>query len=254
MPKRKPSGVNGEFLAGVPFVGEQTLPNDGLDIPDFLKRTQDQHNAAWQHYVANEIKVEEIVDEVELELRADVRKMLAPAGVLTDDITRTLYLATKHAKHNGRAARVEERNEAKEAKHTARDEARAARAVERENRAKRKLEVQAARVSTKPANGKVTINQIATELGILGRDARGALRAMKMKKPEGGWQFAASDVAAIKEKVKSWIAESKSTLKKRATSESSVVSAEPSAKRSAKSKKSKAGEKSTKRRSSSKRR
>lgn len=51
-------------------------------------------------------------------------------------------------------------------------------------------------------DGKISANDIATELGVEGRDVRGVLRAMKLEKPAGGWLFDEKTADDIRAKVK----------------------------------------------------
>lgn len=51
--------------------------------------------------------------------------------------------------------------------------------------------------------GKVTIGDIAEELGMEAREARGILRSLKLEKPPGGWLFDPAEVDDIKEKLTS---------------------------------------------------
>lgn len=50
--------------------------------------------------------------------------------------------------------------------------------------------------------GLISANDIATELGVLGRDVRGVLRQLKMVKPEGGWLFTKDEAETIRKQVK----------------------------------------------------
>ncbi len=50
--------------------------------------------------------------------------------------------------------------------------------------------------------GMVTANDIASELGVEGREVRGVLRALKLEKPAGGWAFDKKTADEIREKVK----------------------------------------------------
>lgn len=50
--------------------------------------------------------------------------------------------------------------------------------------------------------GKISANDIATELGVEGREVRGVLRAMKLEKPSGGWLFDETTADDIRNKVK----------------------------------------------------
>ena len=54
-------------------------------------------------------------------------------------------------------------------------------------------------------SSKVTIQTIAEELGMTPKEARTALRKLKMEKPDGGWLFDAADVPALKEKLQKFI-------------------------------------------------
>lgn len=49
--------------------------------------------------------------------------------------------------------------------------------------------------------GKVTIGDIAEELGMEAREARAILRSLKLEKPPGGWLFDPTEVDAVKEKL-----------------------------------------------------
>jgi len=49
--------------------------------------------------------------------------------------------------------------------------------------------------------GKVTISQIAEELEMDPKEARGILRALKIQKPLGGWLFDPTEVDSVKEKL-----------------------------------------------------
>lgn len=221
MPKQKTTGITGDVLAALVEIATPAPPitTDGLEIPDFLKLTQAQRAASWLAFAhakpSTAVVDEEDGEDAELnELKADVRKGLAPSSVLTDTETRTMYLAVKRGKRAAVTPQErEERTARREAVQTEKKEKRAARQEARE--------------------GKVSINQIADELKISGREARGALRAMKMSKPEGGWLFDAAEVKSIKEKVTSWLGKKSQSPSGETTKKSSPVPSAPSGKRSA---------------------
>lgn len=54
----------------------------------------------------------------------------------------------------------------------------------------------------KEKDGKVTAATVADELGVTARQLRGALRAAKIEKPEGGWAWDPKEAEQIKEQVK----------------------------------------------------
>lgn len=235
MPK-KHAGVSGDVLANAVF-------KDGLDIPDFLKLTPEQRAAARERAVMVEIKdTEEEIDPVEAELRADVRRMLAPHGVLCDDVTRALYLATKRGnkRHTSPASPAT----------TTTTTASAERQAGIEKRRRERFEKEATRARRPSKDGKITVIQIASELGITGNVARTALRSLKMKKPEGGWAFDPSEASAIKEKIKSCVSTKTTGVATRETQSSSAASGERSDRRLSPAKKAK----TTKRRGKSSKR
>lgn len=51
-------------------------------------------------------------------------------------------------------------------------------------------------------DGLVPIADIAAELGIEPREARAALRGLKIEKPAAGWAFPAAEVAAVRERIR----------------------------------------------------
>lgn len=70
-----------------------------------------------------------------------------------------------------------------------------------EAKEKLKAKKQAGKKPRPSRDGLVSISDIAKELGLIPREARAVLRAIKMVKPEVGWAWKKDDVADVKKKI-----------------------------------------------------
>ncbi|USN16566.1 hypothetical protein POLEWNIK_00400 [Brevundimonas phage vB_BpoS-Polewnik] len=71
--------------------------------------------------------------------------------------------------------------------------------VERPKKPKREPKPEKVKIDK---TGLISVGEIAEQMGIEARDARGALRKQKVEKPDGGWLWPADKVEAIKKVIK----------------------------------------------------
>jgi len=98
---------------------------------------------------------------------------------------------------------IETEDGPQEVKLTRREIKKAERAMRREEKnRKREANPEKVKKPKKDMAGMVTAGELADQMGILARDFRGALRKLKLVKPEGGWHWPTDEAEKIKKQVK----------------------------------------------------
>lgn len=240
---RRSRGITGAQLDAA--LANAPLPDTGAKV-EWAKR--------WNPIVVEQAPIDESLSDEDRELAADVRAMKVPASVLTDPIARALWLSQKNAAKTS----IIERSQKREEKEEQRSAEKQAKAQKREERRQTRAQREANAKPRTSKDGMISANQIASELKLLGREVRGALRSMGIKKPDGGWWFSLSDVAVIKDKVMSCQKRPRTSppapvlMSDKSTDASPVPSNKPSAKSKNTTKAKAPRQRSTKQRKSSK--